>query len=122
MTEEGDVALIGACFEELAEAEEFAVYDKYAGDILGMHSHHLFFLYVLRSVFNAGCNLRQKLLNSLPNQIVWDAVRSCGKGFREAVKFYLPKLLLGPIYHCFQYFNSIKVRIRSNNILGAKLF
>lgn len=34
MTEEGNVPMVGTCFEELAEAEEFEVYDKYARDIL----------------------------------------------------------------------------------------
>ena len=90
MTEEGNVPIIGPCFEELAEAEEFDVYDKYAKDILSPKS-------------------RQTLEALLPKQIVSEALRSCGKGFREAVKFYLPKLLLGPIYHCFQYFNYIEV-------------
>lgn len=90
MTEEGNVPAIGACFEEIAEAEEFAVYETYARDILSPKS-------------------RATLDSLLPRQIVSEALRSCGKGFREAVKFYLPKLLLGPIYHCFQYFNYIEV-------------
>ena len=85
------VPAIGSCFEELAEAEEFDVYDKYAKDILSPTS-------------------RKTLDSLLPNRVVSDALRSCGKGFREAVKFYLPKLLLGPIYHCFHYFNYIEVR------------
>jgi son of sevenless len=91
MTEEGNIPAIGPCFEELAEAEEFDVYDTYARDILSPTS-------------------RKTLEMLLPKQIVSDALHSCGKGFREAVKFCLPKLLLGPIYHCFQYFNYIEVR------------
>ena len=66
------------------------MYDKYAKDILSPTS-------------------RKTLDSLLPNRVVSDALRSCGKGFREAVKFYLPKLLLGPIYHCFHYFNYIGV-------------
>ncbi len=51
----------------------------------------------------------RRTLETLPKQIVSEALRSCGKGFQPAVKFYLPKLLLGPIYHCFQYFSYIEV-------------
>ena len=38
MTEEGNVPIIGPCFEELAEAEEFDVYVKYTRDILSQNS------------------------------------------------------------------------------------
>ena len=88
MTEEGHVPVIGQCFFELAEANEFDDYETYARDILDSNS-------------------KKTLDQILPKQIVSDALRSCGKGFREAVKYCLPKLLLGPIYHCFHYFNYI---------------
>ena len=32
-----------------------------------------------------------------------------GSGFKDAMKYVLPKLLLGPIYHCLHYFEVIKV-------------
>ena len=32
-----------------------------------------------------------------------------GSGFKDAMKYVLPKLLLGPIYHCRDYFQVIKV-------------
>ena len=40
MAEDGAVTAIGSCFEELAEAEEFDVYEKYARDVLSAKSRY----------------------------------------------------------------------------------
>lgn len=92
MTEEGKAPAVGTCFEELAEAEEFEVYEKYARDIL-----------------SSKC---QKTLDGLLSQSnVAATLTSSGQGMKEAFKFYLPKLLLGPVYHCFHYFKKTEVSI-----------
>ena len=88
MAEDGTVSAIGSCFEELAEAEEFEVYEKYTRDILSLDA-------------------RTKLEEMLSHPEVSDKLSSSGQGFKEAVKFYLPKLLLGPVFHCFHYFKYI---------------
>jgi hypothetical protein len=39
MTEDGDYPAVGSCFEELAEGEEFDVYDKYSQVTITCCSH-----------------------------------------------------------------------------------
>ena len=66
------------------------MYEKYADDMLKP-------------------NGRQRLITLLQRIDVGLAFQSAGHGFKDAVKYVLPKLLLGPIYHCLHYFEMIKV-------------
>ena len=51
---------------------------------------------------------------SLGRSEVAATLTSSGQGMKEAFKFYLPKLLLGPIYHCFLYFKKTEVSLFLN--------
>ena len=68
------------------------MYEKYADDMLKP-------------------NGRQRLITLLQRIDVGLTFQSAGHGFKDAVKYVLPKLLLGPIYHCLHYFEMIKVTI-----------
>lgn len=74
---------------ELAEAAEFEIYEKYAEDILSSET--------------------RDALQDLVNGQDASKLSSAGHGFREAVKYYLPKLLLGPIWHAFSYFEYVRL-------------
>uniref|UniRef100_A0A6B2EH91 Putative ras1 guanine nucleotide exchange factor n=1 Tax=Phlebotomus kandelakii TaxID=1109342 RepID=A0A6B2EH91_9DIPT len=89
MSQEHTPPCVGSCFEELAEAAEFDVYAKYAREVTSQQS--------------------REALASLLARPESNSLISAGHGFREAVKFYLPKLLLGPIWHAFLYLDYIKI-------------
>ncbi|KAK7835938.1 hypothetical protein U0070_004029 [Myodes glareolus] len=36
--------------------------------------------------------------------------QSIADGFKEAVRYVLPRLMLVPVYHCWHYFELLKVR------------
>uniref|UniRef100_A0A671KDX2 Son of sevenless homolog 1 (Drosophila) n=1 Tax=Sinocyclocheilus anshuiensis TaxID=1608454 RepID=A0A671KDX2_9TELE len=90
MTDEGSPhPLVGSCFEDLAEELAFDPYETYAQDILrsGFHDHFLSQL-------------------SKPGAAI--SLQSICEGFKEAVQYVLPRLLLTPVYHCLHYFEILK--------------
>jgi son of sevenless-like protein len=83
MSQEQSMQGIGSCFEELAEAEEFEVYVKYANDVTSAQA--------------------KEALSNLLSKPKAQSLITAGHGFTEAVRYYLPKLLLTPIGHTFVY-------------------
>lgn len=79
---------VGTCFMDLAEGEEFNVYEKYASDVISSRMNHS--------------------LNKLLSRPEAADLKSAGHGFPEAVKYFLPKLLLVPIWHANLYLDYIK--------------
>uniref|UniRef100_A0A1I8PMT3 Protein son of sevenless n=1 Tax=Stomoxys calcitrans TaxID=35570 RepID=A0A1I8PMT3_STOCA len=92
MSQEQNAPCVGSCFEELAEAEEFDVYTKYAQEVTSQASTDALTALLAR-----------------PDAM---SLMSAGHGFRDAVKYYLPKLLLVPIWHAFMYFDYIKILMK----------
>ncbi|XP_078505330.1 son of sevenless homolog 1 [Lissotriton helveticus] len=81
--------LVGSCFEDLAEELAFDPYESYAQEVLrsGFHDHFLSHL-------------------SKPGAALY--LQSIGEGFKEAVQYVLPRLLLAPVYYCLHYFDFLK--------------
>ncbi|KRY56003.1 Son of sevenless -like protein 1 [Trichinella britovi] len=93
MCREPEIPFVGNCFLEMAEGAEFEVYEKYVKDIL-----------------NPSCLRTLNVVLQKPTTIVY--LNSQGNGFRLAVKYLLPKLLLGPVFHCLKYFEYLPVLIK----------
>lgn len=74
----------------MAEAAEFDVYIKYARDVTAP-------------------SCRETLNNLLSRPEVQKALNTAGQGMSLALKYYLPALLMGPIWHCFSYLDYIKL-------------
>ncbi|XP_068455640.1 son of sevenless homolog 1-like isoform X3 [Clinocottus analis] len=81
--------LVGSCFEDLAEELAFDPYETFAQDVLrsGFHEHFL------GQVSKPGAAFH---------------LQSICEGFKEAVQYVLPKLLLTPVYHCLHLFEILK--------------
>ncbi|XP_021701327.1 protein son of sevenless isoform X3 [Aedes aegypti] len=113
MSQEQTPPCIGSCFEELAEAAEFDVYAKYAKDITSVQAKEALANLLSRPEVLDSNSFR--IHNRHPNPcdlFQANSLMSAGHGFREAVKFYLPKLLLGPIGHAQLYLDYIKILLQ----------
>ena len=66
---------------------------------------------------------REHLSALLERPEIFNGLGTAGHGFREAVKYVLPKLLLVPVAHVLKYFDNIKVRtrrdVRATSTLGG---
>ncbi|XP_069495078.1 son of sevenless homolog 2 [Ambystoma mexicanum] len=81
--------LVGSCFEDLAEEQAFDPYETLAQDILSPK---------FQEHFN---NLMAKPAVALHFQLI-------AEGFKEAVRYVLPRLMLIPVYHCLHYFEVLQ--------------
>ncbi|XP_052768277.1 son of sevenless homolog 2-like [Mya arenaria] len=86
---ENETPQVGICFQDLAEGEEFGVYKKYVNDVMTP-------------------NGKDRLNTLLQRRDISETLMGYGCGFKDSMKYVLPKLLLGPIYHCLHYFEVIK--------------
>ncbi|XP_053622189.1 protein son of sevenless [Plodia interpunctella] len=88
MSQDSPTPYIGSCFEELAEVEEFRAYVRYANIVTRKES-------------------RDELQRIVSDPMYSERLDTAGHGFRLAVKYYLPKLLLAPLAHVFLYHNYV---------------
>ncbi|CAG2100955.1 unnamed protein product, partial [Medioppia subpectinata] len=94
---------IGSCFEELAECAEFDVYERYILDVSQTYDGSR--VSTTGGGVNSRGNDKLQTLLSDPNTAV--TLSTTGHGMIPAFKYVLPKLLIGPVYHCFSYFKYI---------------
>ncbi|XP_062851740.1 son of sevenless homolog 2 isoform X2 [Trichomycterus rosablanca] len=90
MTEDGSPhPLVGSCFEDLAEEQAFDPYETLSQDILSKEYHDHF------------TNLMSRPTVALHFQ-------SSAEGFKDAVQYVLPQLMMIPVYHCMHYFELLQ--------------
>ncbi|XP_053553616.1 son of sevenless homolog 2 [Bombina bombina] len=82
--------LVGSCFEDLAEEQAFDPYETLSQDILAAE---------FQDHFN----------NLMTKPAVAQYFQSKGEGFKEAVRYVLPRLMLVPVYHCLHYFELLEL-------------
>lgn len=81
--------LVGSCFEDLAEEQAFDPYETLSQDILNKDFHEHF-----------------NNLMSRPTAGLY--FQSVAEGFKEAVQYVLPQLMMVPVYHCMHYFELLQ--------------
>lgn len=82
MSQDSPTPYIGSCIEELAEVEEFRAYVRYANIVTRKES-------------------RDALQAVVDDPALSERLDTAGHGFRLAVKYCLPRLLLAPVAHVF---------------------
>lgn len=113
---------IGSVFQDFAEDQEFDVYEIFASDIIGnhalqQHQHNNNNNYGAKNNLNqflSGYNWSTSPSNQVLQELLADntiskPLATAGKGFLQQIKYILPKLLMGIIYHCYTYFNYISI-------------
>ncbi|KAK7904045.1 hypothetical protein WMY93_016652 [Mugilogobius chulae] len=81
--------LVGSCFEDLAEEQAFDPYETLSQDILSKDFHEHF-------------------NNLMSRPTVGLYFQSVAEGFKEAVQYVLPQLMMVPVYHCMHYFELLQ--------------
>ncbi|KAG2457882.1 SOS2 protein, partial [Polypterus senegalus] len=81
--------LVGSCFEDLAEEQAFDPYETFSQDILSRQYHEHF-------------------SNLMAKPAVAHHFQSIAEGFKEAVQYVLPQLMMVPVYHCLHYFELLQ--------------
>ncbi|KAK3580871.1 hypothetical protein CHS0354_032932 [Potamilus streckersoni] len=89
---ENEAPTVGICFQDMAEDMAFNCYEKYVEDMLAPRG-------------------KERLHTLLQREDISKTLMEDGHGFKDAMKYVLPKLLLGPIHHCLHYFEVLKALI-----------
>ncbi|XP_040268449.1 son of sevenless homolog 2 isoform X2 [Bufo bufo] len=82
--------LVGSCFEDLAEEQAFDPYETLSQDILATQ-------------------FQEHFHNLMAKPVVALYFQSISGGFKEAVRYVLPRLMLLPVYHCLHYFELLEM-------------
>uniref|UniRef100_A0A8K9Y4E5 Son of sevenless homolog 2 (Drosophila) n=1 Tax=Oncorhynchus mykiss TaxID=8022 RepID=A0A8K9Y4E5_ONCMY len=88
--------LVGSCFEDLAEEQAFDPYETLSQDILSRQFHEHFSSLMARPTVGL-------------------YFQSIAEGFKEAVQYVLPQLMMVPVYHCLHYFELLQVSVRQTH-------
>ncbi|KAJ4920532.1 hypothetical protein JOQ06_022665, partial [Pogonophryne albipinna] len=113
--------LVGSCFEDLAEEQAFDPYETLSQDILSKDFHEHF--NNLMACSTAGHYFKtekdpdvERLY--LSEEGTWctgftllciqAAGTAVAEGFKEAVQYVLPQLMMVPVYHCMHYFELLQ--------------
>ncbi|XP_057198676.1 son of sevenless homolog 2 [Triplophysa rosa] len=81
--------LVGSCFEDLAEEQAFDPYETLSQDILSKE-------------------FCQHFSTLMTRPTVALHFQSIAEGFKEAVQYVLPQLMMVPVYHCMHYFELLQ--------------